>query len=55
MHWSEGLKDAPRSHAEYASHMPAVVQSNADCVWEFELKGKDKAIVKVLNNQYNIN
>jgi len=55
MHWSEGLKDTPRSHAEYASHMPAVVQSNTDCVWEFELKGKDKAIVKVLNNQYNIN
>lgn len=52
MHWSEGTKEKPRSHAEFASHLPQVVQNNLDCVWEFELKGKDKAIIKVLNNQY---
>ena len=51
MHWSEGLPDKPRSHAEFASHVPAVVSINNDCVWEFELKGKDLAILQVLNNQ----
>jgi UV DNA damage endonuclease len=51
MHWSEGMKDKPRSHAEFASHVPAVVSMNKDCVWEFELKGKDLAILQVLNNQ----
>lgn len=55
MHWSEGIKTSPRSHAEYATHMPDVVKSNLDCVWEFELKGKDKAILKVLNNEYTVN
>jgi len=48
MHWSEGTPDKPRSHAEFASCIPLVVQNNADCVWEFELKGKDCAIAKVL-------
>ena len=51
MHWSEGLPDKPRSHAEFASHVPAVVSMNNDCVWEFELKGKDLAILQVLSNQ----
>lgn len=51
MHWSEGLPDKPRSHAEFASHVPSVVAANKDCVWEFELKGKDEAILRVLNNQ----
>lgn len=51
MHWSEGLPDKPRSHAEFASHIPAVVSMNNDCVWEFELKGKDLAILQVLSNQ----
>ena len=50
-HWSEGLPDKPRSHAEFASHVPAVVSMNNDCVWEFELKGKDLAILQVLSNQ----
>lgn len=48
MHWSEGTADKPRSHAEFASHIPLVVQNSLDCVWEFELKGKDCAIAKVL-------
>ena len=51
MHWSEGLPDKPRSHAEFATHVPSVVAANKDCVWEFELKGKDEAILRVLNNQ----
>jgi len=51
MHWSEGLPDKPRSHAEFASHIPAVVSMNKDCVWEFELKGKDLAILQILSNQ----
>jgi UV DNA damage endonuclease len=51
MHWSEGLPDKSRSHAEFATHVPSVVAANKDCVWEFELKGKDLAILQVLNNQ----
>jgi UV DNA damage endonuclease len=51
MHWSEGLPDKPRSHAEFASHVPAVVSLNSDCVWEFELKGKDYAILQILKSQ----
>jgi UV DNA damage endonuclease len=50
-HWSEGLPDKPRSHAEFASHIPAVVSLNNDCVWEFELKGKDYAILQILKSQ----
>lgn len=50
MHWSEGLPDKHRSHAEFASHIPSVVQNNVDCVWEFELKSKDNGIVKVLHS-----
>ncbi len=49
MHWSEGLADKPRSHAAFASHIPKVVQNNTDCVWEFELKSKDRGILQVLN------
>jgi UV DNA damage endonuclease len=51
MHWSEGLPDKPRSHAEFASHVPEVVSMNKDCVWEFELKGKDEAILQILKSQ----
>ena len=51
MHWSEGLQDKPRSHAEFASHVPTVVSANRDCVWEFELKGKDEAILQILKSQ----
>jgi UV DNA damage endonuclease len=48
MHWSEGTTEKPRSHAEFASHVPRVVSMNQDCVWEFELKGKDQAILQIL-------
>jgi hypothetical protein len=53
MHWSEGTADKPRSHTEFASHVPQAVSENVDCVWEFELKGKDKAILKVFQNQFD--
>lgn len=53
MHWSEGTADKPRSHTEFASHVPQVVSENTDCVWEFELKGKDKAILKVFRKQFD--
>ena len=48
MHWSEGTLEKPRSHAEFASHVPEVVSMNKDCIWELELKGKDKAILQIL-------
>jgi UV DNA damage endonuclease len=48
MHWSEGTTEKPRSHAEFASHVPRVVSMNQDCIWEFELKGKDQAILQIL-------
>jgi len=51
MHWSEGTPEKPRSHAEFASHIPEVVSMNKDCVWEFELKGKDCAILQILKSQ----
>lgn len=54
MHWSEGLSDKPRSHAEFASHIPTVVKNNVDCIWEFEIKNKDKAIIRILQEQISI-
>ena len=48
MHWSEGLVDKPRSHREFASHLPDEIAANKDCVWEFELKHKDIAIRKAM-------
>jgi len=49
-HWSEGTDAKPRSHAGRASHVPAIVSANADCIWEVELKDKDYAIVEILTN-----
>jgi len=48
-HWSEGTAAKPRSHAGRASHMPAIVSANSDCIWEVELKDKDYAICEILN------
>ena len=53
MHWSEGTAEKPRSHAQFASFIPDSIKKNLDCVWEFELKGKDKAIAKILNQYEN--
>lgn len=46
-HWSEGI-DGSRSHADYSSGTPKIVIDNLDCVWEVELKQKDKCILKIL-------
>lgn len=48
MHWSEGLKDKPRSHADKFSTIPSVVSMNRHCVWECEVKHKDLAIKEIL-------
>jgi UV DNA damage endonuclease len=53
MHWSEGTAEKPRSHAQFASFIPDLIKKNLDCVWEFELKGKDKAIAQILSNYEN--
>lgn len=49
-HWSEGTDAKPRSHAARASHLPAIVAANSDCIWEVELKDKDYTIVEILTN-----
>ena len=46
-HWSEGI-GSTRSHADYATHLPHVVDSNRDVTWEVELKAKDNAIAHIL-------
>ena len=53
-HWSEGLANKPRSHADRASHVPSVVSANLDCIWEVELKGKDYAILEILEKHNRI-
>lgn len=50
-HWSEGINGG-RSHADYASHIPQIVEELAERVtWEVELKAKDRAIVKILSSR----
>lgn len=51
MHWSEGINNT-KSHTDYASHVPPVVSNNLDCIWEVELKAKDKSIVKILSENF---
>lgn len=52
MHWSEGINNS-RSHTDYVSHLPNVVECNNDCTWELEVKAKDFAILQVLNQYGN--
>jgi UV DNA damage endonuclease len=52
MHWSEGIAEKPRSHTDYFSFVPSVVAKNTDCVWECEIKSKDRGIVKILEKNY---
>lgn len=40
-HWSEGLQDKPRSHADYFTTSPP---EQYNVIWECEVKAKDKAI-----------
>lgn len=47
-HWSEGINGG-RSHCDYASHIPKIVEELAERVtWEVELKAKDRAICSIL-------
>lgn len=47
-HWSEGI-GSKRSHTDYATHLPHVVDRNRDVTWEVELKAKDNAIAHILS------
>ena len=47
-HWSEGI-DGSSKHTDYFSRIPVVVQLNPDVIWECEVKSKDFAICRVLN------
>lgn len=51
MHWSEGINHT-KSHTDYVTHVPSVVSNNLDCIWEVELKAKDKCIVKILSENF---
>lgn len=49
MHWSEGGKNNnPRSHVDYITESVGAPNCSL-CVWELEVKAKDKAIIKLLN------
>lgn len=47
-HWSEGIPEKPRAHAEYFAlgRVPphVAIESDKPAKWECEVKGKDKAI-----------
>jgi UV DNA damage endonuclease len=45
-HYSEGI-EGTRKHADYATGLPRAYSS--DIFWDVELKGKDLAILKMLN------
>ena len=48
MHWSEGGKDGnPRAHVDYIT---IGKPPTTDCIWEIEVKAKDKAILKLLES-----
>ena len=54
-HWSEGgAKGKPRSHLDYATHIPDCVADNPDVIFEVELKAKDLAIEKILDMRNNL-
>lgn len=46
-HWSEGIDETSRSHTQYFSHIPSYIKETL-CVWECEVKAKDKAIIQIL-------
>lgn len=46
-HLSEGICES-RSHSDYISSIPECVLNNRDCIWEVEVKAKDKCIIKLL-------
>lgn len=46
-HLSEGICES-RSHSDYITTIPECVLNNPDCIWEVEVKAKDKCIIKLL-------
>lgn len=52
MHWSEGGNDGkPRSHLEYITEEVGL-PIDSGVIWELEVKAKDKAILKLMNEQF---
>jgi UV DNA damage endonuclease len=47
-HLSEGICGS-RSHSDYITTIPECVINNPDCIWEVEVKAKDKCIIKLIN------
>jgi UV DNA damage repair endonuclease len=48
MHWSEGGKNGKiRSHVDYISESVGQPKDNS-CIWELEVKAKDKAILQLM-------
>ena len=50
-HWSEGI-GSKRSHTDYVTHLPRMVDLNRDVTWEVELKAKDNAIAHILSTYF---
>ena len=46
-HLSEGICGS-RSHSDYITNIPECVLNNTDCIWEVEVKAKDKCILKLI-------
>jgi len=51
-HLSEGICGS-RSHSDYITTIPECVINNPDCIWEVEVKAKDKCIIKLINENKN--
>lgn len=51
MHWSEGINGS-KSHTDYFTKNFNMIAKHTDCIWEAEVKAKDKAIIKVLTEQF---
>lgn len=47
-HLSEGICGT-RSHSDYITTIPTCVLDNLDCIWEVEVKAKDRCIIKLLS------
>lgn len=52
-HLSEGICGS-RSHNDYITTIPECVISNPECIWEVEVKAKDKCIIKLLKETKEI-
>jgi UV DNA damage endonuclease len=52
-HLSEGICGS-RSHSDYITNIPECVLNNTDCIWEVEVKAKDKCILKLITEICNL-